>query len=412
MKIAFLVNQFPLLSETFILNQITGLIDRGQKVDIFAVYRGNTSQMHEVFNKYNLLERTCYYNNIIPKNKIVRVIKGIGFIIRYVHKNPVPLFNSINFFKFGRKAASLQLLFQIISFLKKGPYDIVHCHFGPNGNLGVLFKNIGVFQGKVLTTFYGYDISQYVKHYGEDVYTSLFNQGDMIFALSEKMKNELTQLGCSKQKVSVHRLGVDMNKFRLLPRQPGNDGKLCLLTIARLVEKKGVEYGIRAVEKAIQIYPQIEYKIVGDGPLRSVLESLINKLGAKGKIRLLGWKRQEEIVRLLRNTNILLAPSVTAKDGDQEGTPTVLIEALAQGLPVISTHHSGIPEIVQDGKSGFLVPERDVNALTEKLIYLIEHPEIWSNMGRAGRAYVEKHYDINRLNDKLVEIYQRLLKDS
>ena len=412
MKIAFIVNQFPLLSETFILNQITGLIDRGHEVDIFANIPGYTSKIHEDVKKYNLLDHTYYRYSMMPKNRILRVIKGIGFIIRYVHENPVPLFNSVNFFKYRRKAFSLGLLFQIIPFLEKGPYDIIHCHFGPNGNFGALLKEIGLIKARLLTTFYGYDFSMYIKQFGERVYDPLFERCDMVFVLSEKMKNELTRLGCSKQKVSVHRLGIDMNKFRFLPRQPGNDGKLCLLTIARLVEKKGVEYGIQAVKKAIQIYPQIEYKIVGDGPLKSVLESLINKLGVKGKIRLLGWKRQEEIVKLLRNTNILLAPSVTAKDGDQEGTPTVLIEALARGLPVLSTHHSGIPEVVEDGKSGFLAPERDVDILTEKLIYLIEHPEIWQDMGRAGRAYVEKYYDIYKLNNRLVEIYQRLLEES
>lgn len=112
---------------------------------------------------------------------------------------------------------------------------------------------------------------------------------------------------------------------------------------------------------------------------------------------------------MLEGADILLAPSVTGSDGNQEGIPVAIMEAMAVGSLIISTRHSGIPELVQDGVSGFLVPERDVDALAEKLIYLIEHPEIWPEMGQAGRAFVEANYDISKLNDSLVDIYQQLL---
>ncbi len=408
MKIAFIVPQFPLLSETFILNQITGLIDRGHKVDIFADIPEYSSQMHEDVNKYNLLDHTYYRYSMMPKNKILRVIKGIGFIIRYVHKNPVPLFNSVNFFKFGGKAVSLGLLFQIIPFLEKGPYDIIHCHFGTKGNFAVFLKDLHAIRGKVITTFHGFDMSRYIKDIGDDVYDYLFTKGDLFLPISECWKNKLIKLGCGKDKIIVHRMGVDTNKFLFSPRKPKND-KVKLLTIARLVEKKGVEYGIRAVAKVMQRHPNVEYKIIGDGPIKSELEDLIKDLKIIDSVEILGWKKQEEVIELMKGADILLAPSVTSKDGDQEGIPVVLMEALALGLPVLSTLHSGIPELVQDGISGFLIPERNVDTLIEKLIYLIEHPEIWSDMGRAGRAYVEKYYDINKLNDQLVVLYQQLL---
>lgn len=114
-------------------------------------------------------------------------------------------------------------------------------------------------------------------------------------------------------------------------------------------------------------------------------------------------------MEILNNAHLFIAPSVTAKDGNQDAPINVLKEAMAMGLPAISTDHGGIPELVEDGVSGFLVPERDVDALVEKLGYLIEHPEIWTEMGRAGRAYVEAHYDLNKLNDQLVAIYRQVL---
>ncbi len=414
MKIAFIVTQFPLLSETFILNQITGLIDRGHKVDIFAKMPGNFDLIHEDVHRYNLLESNCYFIDsyyMVSKNKIVRLDSGARFMMKYIHKNPIPLLNSVNFLKYGKQAASLGLLFKIMPFLEKGPYDIIHTHYGPNGNFGTLLKDLKAIKGKVITTFHGYDMSKYIRNNGDDVYDYLFVKGDLFLPISEYWKDSLIKLGCSEHKIIVHRMGVDTNKFRFIPRKQKNNEKVQLLTIARLVEKKGLEFGIRAVAKVMKKHSNLEYRIVGDGSLRYELEELVEDLKIVDKVKLLGWKQQEEIVELMRDADILLAPSVTAKDGDQEGIPVVLMEALAQGLPVLSTRHSGIPELVQDGISGFLIPEKDVDGLAEKLLYLIKHQEIWPEMGRAGRVHVERNYDINKLNDRLVELYQQLLRD-
>ncbi|MDY7080774.1 MAG: glycosyltransferase [Chloroflexota bacterium] len=415
MKIAFIVNAFPILSETFILNQITGLIDRGHEVDIYAVHFQDQPVVHADVERYDLLDRTFYRGTVsqrMPANRFLRLAKTIGLIITSFHKNPLPLLRSLNVFKFGREAASLSLFYQVLPFLDKDltRYDIVHCHFGPNGNLAARLKGIGVIKGKVITTFHsGFDLAMYLMRKGDHAYDHLFEMGDLFLPISERWKEQLIRLGCDEQKIVVHRMGVDTSKLVLSPQQPGDDGKLCVLTIARLVEKKGVQYGIQAVAKALKKYPHIEYRIAGDGPLREELESLVEALGVANNVILLGWKRQEEIIELIQDVDLLLAPSVTSVDGDQEGIPVVLMEALARGLPVLSTQHSGIPELVQDGVSGFLVPERDVDALTEKLEHLVEHPEMWSEMGQAGRDYVERHYDIHALNDKLVQLYQRVL---
>ena len=407
MKIAFIVGQFPVLTETFILNQITGLIDRGHEVDIYAHCPGNDQKMHPDVERYNLLNRTFYLKP--PSNKFLRFLKGMYLLITNFHKKPAAFLRSLNIFKFGKKVVLLCTLYKIIPFLHKDPYDIVHCHFGPNGNTGVLLKDVGVFTGKVITSFYGYDISQYIRDQGTDAYNYLFSKGDLFLPLSNIMKDELVSIGCNKQKIIVHRIGVDINRFNFSSRKLKNNGKVNLLTIARFVEKKGIRYGVQAVAKVLKKNQNIEYKIVGDGPLKRDLEGLIIELNVSDNVKLIGWKQQEEIVGLLKDTDILLAPSVTSQDGDQEGTPTVLMEALARGMPVISTYHSGIPELVQDGISGFLVPERDTNALADRLVYLLENQEMWSAMGRAGRDYVEKNYNINKLNDQLVKLYQQLI---
>lgn len=408
MRIAFLVGQFPTLSETFVLNQITGLIERGHEVDIYAQKQGDIAKIHPDVAKYDLLSRT-YHQPKMPKNHILRLVKGGQLLFTYWHKNPLALLRSLNIFKYGKQAASLKLLYAAIPMLRQQPYDIVHCHFGSIGLKGMWLQDIGVLQGKLLVVFHAIDITWDIQRLGERIYDRLFEKGDLFLPISKLWQHRLIELGCDESKIIVHRMGIDCSKFSFTPRKLPDDGRVRILTIARLVEKKGVEYGIRAIAKLCQIKPEIEYNIVGNGPLQKNLQQLIEKLNVKDNVRLIGWKQHEEIVEILDRTSILLAPSITSEEGDREGIPVSIMEAMAMGLPIVSTQHSGIPELVEDGISGFLVPEKDVEALAEKLTYLIEHPHLWPQMGQAGRAYVEEHYDINKLNNKLVEIYQKLL---
>lgn len=406
MRIAFLVSVFPTLSETAILNQITGLLERGHEVDIFAVSRGRQATVHPDVAKYRLLERTYYVD--IPERKWLRLGTGLGILLTRLPRYPAVVLRTLNVFRFGRHAVSLWLLHFVAPFLGKGPYDVVHCQFGPNGNRALVLKELGVIDGKLITTFRGYDLSSDLRRYGPHVYDRLFVEADLICCVSASMKDKLVALGCDANKIVVHRSGVDTQKFTLRPLTPADNGTVRVLTVARLVEKKGVQYGIQAVATLLQRYPQLEYRIVGDGPLREELNRLIASLGAQTHITLLGWKRQDEIIALLQNTDILVAPSVTAATGDEEGVPGVVMEALACGVPVVSTWHAGIPEVVQDGRCGFLVAERDATALAEKLAYLIAHPEQRIEMGRAGRRRIEELCDLQRLNDRLVELYRQV----
>ena len=408
MRVAFIVNQFPLLSETFILNQITGLINRGCDVDVYAHRIGNEPRVHPDVHAYNLLRSTYCVTWAGPNSLIPKLLLSARYFYDSFKRNPRVALKSTNALKFGRAAASPAWLYQTQLFLNNGPYDIVHCQFGPNGNLGLHLREAGAFSGKLVAQFRGYDISSYVHLRGRAVYDRLFRKADLILCVSESIRAKLLELGCQEQKIRVHHSGVDTRQFALAKRQPARDGKVKLLTIARLVEKKGVRYGIQAVADAAKTHPGIEYRIVGDGLLRGELQQLIEELGAGSRIQLLGWKRQDEVVRLFEESDILLAPSVTGGNGDEEGIPNVLMEALARRLPVLSTYHGGIPELIQDGKSGFLVPERDVTALAEKLRVLIDNQDLWPAMGEAGRNFVEEHFDIDKLNDRLLKIYKSL----
>ena len=187
MKILFIVTTFPALSQTFITNQITGLIDRGCEVDILANIRGNQTKIHSDDYKYKLLDNTYYYSEIvkkIPKN-IPQRLKDSSFLIKkYFLKRPKSVLKSLNVFKHGKGAITLKEFYRSISFIDKGPYDIVHCHFGPNGILAAYLRDIGAIEGKIIIAFHGYDLSSYIQQKGNNAYDGLFKKGDLFMPVS------------------------------------------------------------------------------------------------------------------------------------------------------------------------------------------------------------------------------------
>ncbi|MES1025527.1 glycosyltransferase [Gloeocapsa sp. BRSZ] len=413
MKIAFIVLGFPELSQTFILNQITGLIDRGHSVDIYALKGSEVqaSKVHPDVEKYQLLARTYYYcAPNLPKNFLWRVLKGFGLLATKLNKNPSIWLNALNIFQYRRNALSLRPLYKVIPLLDTpNQYDIVHCQFGLCGLEAMSLRKFGLLQGKLVVCFRGFDISEFIQQYGDSAYNRLFEVGDFFLTNCDYFRQRLLKLGCPEDKVMVHRSGLDCNRFIFNPPKVDISDTVQIVTSGRLVEKKGIEYAIRAIAKLVKSKPNIDYKIIGDGPLRQQLQQLITELGVNDTVKLLGWKDQEEIIEVLKKSHIFIAPSVTAKSGDQDAPVNVLKEAMAIGLPVISTYHGGIPELIQDNVSGFLVPERDADAIAQKISYLLNNPQIWDSVTRAARAQVEAGYDLHKLNDELVDIYQQLL---
>ncbi|NMG07574.1 colanic acid biosynthesis glycosyltransferase WcaL [Brasilonema sp. UFV-L1] len=411
MKIAFIVWRFPVLSEAFILNQITGLIDRGHEVHIHPVNglpKNYTGKVHPVVEEYQLLERT-YYPPTLPENLFLRFLKGLGLLVKNINKGSLTTLQFFNPWKYGSEVATLKTFYRTVSLLQDGDYDIIHCQFGTLAPIALAYRDAGIIKGKLITTFRGIDISKYVQENGIHVYDQLFQEGEFFLANCEFFRNRAVNLGCESERIVVHGSGLDCRKFSFKPRYFPSDGKVKIATTGRLVEKKGIEYGIRAVAKLAETHPNIEYNIIGDGELKEQFEKLITELNVGHIVKLLGWKQQKEIVEILDNCHIFIAPSVTAADGNQDAPVNTLKEAMAMGLPVISTLHGGIPELVEDGVSGFLVEERNADAIALKLTYLISHPEVWEKMGQAGRVRVEEKYDMNKLNDELVSIYQQML---
>jgi len=407
MKIAFVVTAFPTISETFILNQITDLIDCGHSVDIYARIAGSEDVVHEKVNRYGLDRRTFYFPQI-PKKKLHRIFWICLIILKLSIYSLGKMFRAVNVFRDGYRKLPFRLYWSW-SLNSARSYDMIHCHFAPNGVDAIWWRKLGFFSGKIITSFHGYDVNCLAGSYNIPDYNLLFKEGDAFTANSKYTFNSAEKLGCPADKIRLLPLGIKVNEINFQERQPNSDGEVRILTVSRLVECKGVEYSIRAIATLIKKGLPLKYTIVGDGKLRPSLEQLATKLGIAGHVHFLGWKTIEEIKQLYNMAQIFVHPSVTATSGQQEAQGLVLQEAQSSGLPIMTTDTGGISEGVVSGKSAFLIPEKDSDALAQRIEYLLEHPEIWPKMGRAGRAYVEKNYNSEIQNKRLVEIYQDLL---
>ena len=400
MNIAFIVDVFPSLSQTFVLNQITGLLDRGHQVDVFTREIGADKEEHPDIDRYRLRDRT--YPLGCPAARWSRLRRGADLCVRRMRSNPGAVLGALNVFRYGRFAASLTLLFQSAPFFRR--YDIVHCQFGHNGRLGATLKELGL-QRKLVVTFHGYDIRAGLAS-GGAVYGALWEAVDRLIAISKYNHDHLLRFGADPKKIVYHPVGIDCKRFST---KRGGDASrdygIKLLSVARLVEEKGLETGIRALHQLSRQRPEVlfRYDIIGDGPLRDRLQRLVDELSLSSCIHLLGGKSQDDVIEALHGSDVLLAPSLA------EALPVSLMEAHAAGLPVLATRVGSVDQIVQDGVSGFLVPAGDVAALSRRLADLAGNEDERKKMGRRGRRHIEQHYDIDRLNDRLVSLYQELL---
>ena len=298
---------------------------------------------------------------------------------------------------------------------KKNP-ALLQSHFGNRGYYDLKLKEkLNIPQ---VTTFYGHDASMMPQDSKwRSRYKELFARCELMLAEGNHMKKTLVELGCDEAKVVVQRLGVDLEKILFIPRRLKADRKVRILMASTFRDKKGITYGLEAFAKIIEKYPKVELTLIGDAgrsqrevEYKKEIMRVIENKNLRDKINYLGFLPYPQFIEESKKHDIFLAPSMRGSDGETEGgAPVTLIEMSAYGMPVVSTLHCDIPEVILDNRSGFLVPERDADALAERLEFLITHPQKWEGIGKAGREHVEAEYDGKKQAKKLEEIYAKLL---
>jgi len=298
------------------------------------------------------------------------------------------------------------------NILQLNKISLIHAHFGPSGlEIVDLAKKIGI---PLLVTFHGYDASILLK---EKKYLTnikkLFNYARII-SVSRKMKQDLIYVGADPKQIEVIRCGIPVEFFEYIKREPitnkfSQNKKIKFLQVSNFVEKKGHQYTVEAFRNFLQKNQNATLTFAGDGYLRNSIQKLCEEFEISDKVNFLGLVNSKSISKLMREADIFLHHSVTSRHGDMEGIPTVIMEAMATGLPVISTFHSGIPELIDNKVNGFLINERDINAYTETLLRIENFTE---SIGPKARKKVVEEFNLKTESQKLFNLYNSVLNNT
>lgn len=289
-------------------------------------------------------------------------------------------------------------------------YGVVHAHFGP---AGAYARRYAVDYGVPLAvTFHGYDVPLLGSRrrflpihlpYAAGARALLRDMRLGICASSE-LKQMLMGLGVEERRLRVHRLGIDLERFRFAPERAARG----VIMVGRLVEKKGFEYGILAFAHALSLGADATLTIVGEGERLARLKRLVRAQGIEARVVFAGSRSNDQVAALLWQAQVLLAPSIVARDGNRESGLIVVKEAAASGAVPIGTLHGGIPDSIDDGVTGFLVKERDWRAMGERLSRVLTDDSLRRRLAAAGRAKMEREFDNRALVAGLEDIYDEL----
>jgi glycosyltransferase involved in cell wall biosynthesis len=296
--------------------------------------------------------------------------------------------------------------------LGRGGYSLVHAHFGTAGVRALPYAIAR--RLPLVTMFHGGDVSVLVgadrlrpMHWAKAAAAPLlFRRAQLILAASVDLRDRLEEGGCPAEKIRVFRLGIDLSQFE---RARVEDGSMHVVMVGRLVEKKGFDDGLRALAEARSHVPRLRVTVVGDGPLGERLRALAGELGLAEHVRFAGAQPHAAVKAIMSDADVILAPSAVTPSGDRDSGIIVVKEAAASRVPCVGTLHGGLPEIVEDGTGGFLVPEHDVAALADRIRRLAVDPALRERMGAAARVKMEREYDIRHRVAELEDLYDEVV---
>ena len=288
---------------------------------------------------------------------------------------------------------------------------IIHAHFAVDAAFALpLAHRLGV---PLVTTLHGFDVT--TRDTGFLIAAkptpivalarrgSLQRKGDLFVCVSDFIRRAALDKGFPEKRTIVAPLGIDVKRYSPV----GDVTPGLVVHIGRLVEKKGTVYLIRAVSRI----PNARLVVVGDGPLRERLEAEVNALGINNRVFFTGAVDHQTALDWIRKAAVVAVPSVTALNGDSEGLPTVIFEAGSLGRAVVASDTSGIPEAVENKRTGFLVPERDVPGLVEMLSRLLNNLDLARQFGASARLRMVEKYDASTLTESLEMRYDELIKN-
>ncbi|WP_278036318.1 glycosyltransferase [Flavobacterium nitratireducens] len=287
-----------------------------------------------------------------------------------------------------------------ISSLKKNKIQLVFAQYGTTAyRIVSICKCLKI---PLITHFHGYDASVDSVIKSCNNYKEVFDYSTYVIAVSLSMKDKLIELGCPQEKVIYNTYGPNNLFLEIVPKflEP------IFIGLGRFVNKKAPYYTILAFKQVVEKFPKAQLVIGGNGELYEVCKNLVSYYQLENNVILPGVLSPKDFEAYLSKSLAFVQHSITAINGDQEGTPVAILEASAAGLPVISTFHAGIPDVIIDGETGFLVPEHDVDAMAQKMMLLLENTSLALQIGAKGKNRIRECFTLERhlrTIDELIE---------
>jgi glycosyltransferase involved in cell wall biosynthesis len=408
MKLAVFTHQFPGPVCTFFARDMRGLIDAGIDIDVFPIYPLDSTFWRYVPNILN--------DKVLPRNKIHHL--STADCLRCI--KPWPQIKLRRFFGDSFPISTSAIRFGIEPFVKSSyaflkawtwaqrcadHYDQILAYWGNySATCAYLFHRLA-------TPSIPFSL---FLHAGIDLYRNpVYMRQKLLYADNIITCSDFNRLYIEKHfsdiaakiadKVFVHHHGIDLCDFSF---QSNNRLPRKIVAVGRLEKEKGYEFLIRATQQIQHSGERIEVEIVGDGSQSEYLRSLANDLGVADRITFRGWLTPEETKRAIRQATILVHPAAELGDG----VPNVIKESMALGTPVVASSIAGIPELLQGGKYGVLVPPRDIDALAGAIEHLLRNRDVRSSYAESARRHVELKFDLSRNGQKLSAVLRRSVR--
>ncbi len=388
LHVAYLVKTFPRLSETFILNEILGVEELGLELEIFSLRKlpPESEPVHPDVAKVKGSVRyiPSFIRPLWPPGLLLLLFSQLTLLFAA----PLRYFAAVRFHFSSGNNPRLKDFLQagyLARALRRGKVTHLHAHFA---NVPTTVAEIV----KHLTGI-GYSFTAHAK----DVYLTppselarKIKEAECVLTCTASNQRYLAGLADQGTPVRLAYHGVDVSRFRALPSgdSPQNDGAPLILSVARLCEKKGLEFLIEACRILVDRGVAFQCRIVGYGPLEDKLQKMIASLALRDTVFLLGKMTQDQLAKLYPQSNLFVLPCMVLENGDQDGIPNVLFEAMVCGVPIISTEIPGVCELIEHQKNGLLVEQRNSPALADAMELLIGSPGLRNDLARKGRQTV------------------------
>lgn len=398
-RVAYIMSRFPQLSETFVLTEMLALEESNVAVEVFPLLRGTAKVMHSEAQRY--VERAHYLPHLSPAI--------LGALWYWLLRRPGALL-SLWAEVLGGTLGSMNYFFGALGVLPKAALQArrmqelgvthVHAHFANHPAVAALAIH------RLTGIPFSFTVHAHDLYVDQHLLRTKVAAASSVIAISEYNRQFIMREcgeALSRNVVVVH-CGVDTDLFTPpVTDGPRRDGALRILCVGSLVEKKGQRHLVDACQQLAARGIAVECQLVGDGPARTALEAQVASLGLGDVVTFAGGQPRDAVRAMLGTADVMVLPSIVTRAGNMEGIPVALMEAMACGVPVISTRTSGIPELINDGVDGFLVPPADAATLADRLAVLADDPARRQDMGARGRAKIVRDFDLRKNVQALTE---------